>query len=296
MKDIVEQINEFRRKTTRRFRFRNLINYYFFKEKRVKKLYFNRMGVQLNLERPKSYNEKLQWLKLNYYNDLWIKCANKATVRDYLKDKGLERFACPTLGIYRKVREINFEHFQKPVVIKIANASGFNLFVSSVNSENITQIKKCLRAMQKEKYYRYYFEWVYKSYPYIIIEPYLESYGTEFDHKFHCINGEIVLLQVLNSTLDNITNATFDKEFNRLSCTYGWEDTKADISKPPFFEEMVKVVKILAKDFLEVRIDCIAHGEKFYINELTFFPGSGYDIFDPNTIDEQMGEMLQLEG
>lgn len=56
------------------------------------------------------------------------------------------------------------------------------------------------------------------------------------------------------------------------------------------------MVKILAKDFLEVRIDCIAHGEKFYINELTFFPGSGYDIFDPNTIDEQMGEMLQLEG
>ena len=81
-----------------------------------------------------------------------------------------------------------------------------------------------------------------------------------------------------------------------VSCTYGWEDTKADITKPPFFEEMVKVVKILAKDFLEVRIDCIAHGEKFYINELTFFPGSGYDIFDPNTIDEQMGEMLQLEG
>ncbi len=295
MRTIREQINSFYKKTPLKFKLRT---WYFAKFKpiaRLKKLYKNRMGVELNIELPVTFNEKLQWLKANHFDKLWVKCANKATLREYLRERNMERLILPCIGIYKKPSQILFDELPERFVVKVANSSGFNLFItSSEDKKHEKEIKTCLKKMQREKYYKYYFEWVYKSYPWLIVEEYIDNTEETFDCKFLCIEGNVVMVQFLNSNKEIVTNANFTRNLEKMNCSYSWDDTQEDITHPVFYKDMLKDAEKIAKDFPVVRVDFLISKNQYYVSELTFFPGSGYDKFDPELFDYQFGEMLKI--
>lgn len=63
----------------------NYYKYLFTDEQLIQKKYMKEMGRKANLENPNTFNEKIQWLKLNWYDPLAIKCADEFEVREYVK-------------------------------------------------------------------------------------------------------------------------------------------------------------------------------------------------------------------
>lgn len=295
MRTIIEQIDSFYKKTPLKFRLRMWYYATFKPIARLKKMYKNRMGVELNIDAPITFNEKLQWLKVKHFDELWVKCANKATLREYLRERNMERLVLPCIGIYKKPSEIPFSELPERFVIKVANSSGFNLFITSnEDKKHEKAIKKCLKKMQREKYYRYYFEWVYRSYPWLIIEEYIDNREETFDCKFLCIDGKTVMVQFLNSNKEIVTNANFTRELKKMNCSYSWDDTEEEIEHPVFYEDMLRDAEEIAKEFPVVRVDFLVSKNRYYVSEMTFFPGSGYDQFKPDSYDYKFGEMLKI--
>lgn len=294
IKSIDEQITELEKKCSWKHNIKALIKYKFKREKRICELYSFFTGRSLNLKNPKTYNEKLQWIKCFYNNSQWIVCANKYLMREFVTQKGYGDILIPLYGIYKRYSELSLEKLPPKFVLKIANSSGSNLIVEDKENIGISRLKSVLKRLQKENYYAFFGEWVYKSYPYILCEKLLTYNENNFDYKFLCIKGKVRLFQVLSSLADSPQNATFNKNGERLKCTYGWDDANYNIKLDPNWEKMIKISETLSSDFPQVRMDFVVSDGKFYLTEFTFFPASGYDLFEPNSFDLELGQLLDL--
>lgn len=266
----------------------------FKREKRVCELYSFFTGRSLNIKNPRTYNEKLQWLKCFYYNPQWVVCANKYLMRDYVVQKGYGDVLIPLYGVYKSYADLSLDKLPSQFVLKIANSSGSNLFVENKDALELPRLKSVLRKLQKEKYYTFFLEWVYKSYPYILCEKLLAYDECNFDYKFLCINGKVRLFQVLSSLIDTPQNVTYNRKGERIKCRYGWDDAIYDIKLDSNWKKMLEIAEKLSSNFPQVRIDFVVSEGKFYLTEFTFFPTSGYDLFDPDSIDFKLGQLLDL--
>lgn len=294
IKSINLQITELEKQCSWKHNFKALVRYKFKREKRICELYSYFTGRSLNLKTPRTYNEKLQWIKCFYYNPQWVVCANKYLMRDYVIRKGYGDILIPLYGVYKSYSELSLRKLPSQFVLKIANSSGSNLLVENKDALELSRLKSILKKLQKEKYYAFFLEWVYKSYPYILCEKLLTYDENNFDYKFLCINGKVQLFQVSSSLGDCPQNVTFNRTGERLKCTYGWDDANYNIKLNPKWEKMLEIAEILSSDFPQVRIDFVVSDGKIYLTEFTFFPTSGYDLFEPDSVDLELGQLLDL--
>ena len=123
----------------------------------------------------------------------------------------------------------------------------------------------------------------------------LENSST-IDYKFFCFNGkpEIVLACSDRFSKDGLKETWFDSNWNLLPLTEGGHKIDKSIQKPQKFEEMKKLAKKLAKDIAFVRIDFYEFDGKVYFGEITFFPASGFERFDPEEWNKKLGDMIDL--
>ena len=150
---------------------------------------------KLELKNPKTFNEKLMYLKLNEYenNELIVKCADKYRVREYIKDCGLENILNDLIGVYDNVDEIDFEKLPNSFVLKCNNAAGFNLICEDKSKLDIKKAKKKLKKWMKTDYWKYVAEMQYKNIEKkIVCEKFLESKDGRAikDYKIYCFNGK----------------------------------------------------------------------------------------------------------
>ena len=136
-----------------------------FREEKIKKQFKEALGYELNLENPKTYNEKLQWLKLYYHNPLMTKCADKYLAREYIKEKIGEEYLVPLIGVWDKVEDIDFNSLPKQFVLKVNWGSGQNIIVKDKSKLNIEETKNKLNGWLKpfSNHYYYSYEWQYKD-------------------------------------------------------------------------------------------------------------------------------------
>ncbi len=258
------------------------------------------VGYKLNLDNPKSFNEKIQWLKLFYHDPLQTKCADKLCVRDYIKEKVGEKYLVPIIGVFDSVNEIDFERLPDKFVMKINWGSGQNIIVKNKSKLNIEETKEKLNNWLKPENNHYYnfLEWVYKNIkPKILIENFIESFDDLIDYKFLCYNGNPKnMFMVQNRTMGKNMNVTFyDLDFNMLPFNRYYKRTKNPAKKSLLWDDMLKCAKILSKPFPFVRVDFyVTKNNNLKIGELTFYPGNGTEIFDPIEWDYKLGEMLIL--
>lgn len=158
----------------------------------IKLLYYLKMHQGLCLEAPKTYNEKLNWLKLYYRNDLMPKCADKYQARDYIKEKGYGNFLPKLYWHGESPKDIPFETLPNSFVIKSTSGSGNNIIVRNKASLNTSSTINTIKKWMKEKYLVAYGEWHYaKIKPSIIIEELLTDGSNDVpaDYKLFCFNG-----------------------------------------------------------------------------------------------------------
>jgi len=256
---------------------------------------------KLNLRNPKTYNEKLQWLKLYDRNPEYAALVDKYTVKQIVAQKIGEEHIIPTLGVWDSFDEIDFSMLPKQFVLKCTHDSGGVVICTDKDHFDVATAKRKLEKNLKANYYKENREWPYKLVkPRIIAEQYMvDESGYELkDYKFFCFHGKPELLLVVcdRTRKDQETKSNFyDMDFRFLPVKSGHPNAALDaIRKPSAFEEMKQLASVLSQGYPELRVDFYEINGKVYFGELTFYHWSGFVPFEPQEWDEKIGAYIQL--
>ena len=274
---------------------------YLFPDKLYLKLSFRlRVGYPLNLDAPKTFNEKIQWLKLNYRKPEFIRMVDKYNAKKYVANLIGEEHIIPTIGVYNNVDEIDWNALPDQFVLKCTHDSGGVVICSDKSKLNIATAKKKLKKGLHKGFYYQGREWPYKNVPRkIIAEKYMvDESGVELkDYKFFCFNGVPQFLFVATDRLKENEEVKFDfydLEFNHIDVKNGHPNSSRRLSKPAGFDKMVEIASVLSKDLPHLRVDLYDINGHIYFGELTFYHFSGFTPFVPLEWDYKFGEMISL--
>lgn len=251
-------------------------------------------GKKLNLDNPKTFNEKLQWLKLYDRNPEYIKMVDKYKVKEYVAKKIGEEYLVPTFGVYDDFDEIDFGKLPKQFVMKATHDSGTVAICKNKKNFNRNNAKKVLQKSLRKNFYLQSREWPYKDVkPRIIVEGYLGNNLN--DYKLFCFNGKPEIVLVCSDRQFDLKETWFNRDFELLELVEGGHRMDASLKKPLNFSKMLEFSKELAKDIPFVRVDFYEESGKLYFGELTFYPAGGYERFDPEVWNKKMGDMINLD-
>ena len=273
--------------------------YKFSPELTLKILFRIKMGYTLNLNNPVTYNEKIQWIKLHDKNKLMPRCADKYTVREYVKSCGCGEILNELIWEGFTPEEIPFSNLPNQFVIKVTHGSTFNIICKDKEDLNIYKTIKRLKKWLKVDFLPCYGEWFYGiEKPRVIVEKYITDKKDEvlFDYKFFCFHGEPKLIYVDTWKNNKHTINAYDINFNLLKgVRLGYEnDISTHISKPKNFNEMLGYAKKLSKGFKHVRVDLYNVEGKIIFGELTFTKSAGFGKISPYSFDRKMGSWIKL--
>lgn len=266
----------------------------------IRTLWRMAMGYDLDLKNPKTFNEKLQWLKLHDHNPLYTTLVDKLRVKDWVSEKIGAQYVIPTLATYNSVDEIDIDKLPNQFVLKCNHDSGSVVVCKDKSTFDLAKVKETLKQAIKKNYYWNAREWVYKNIkPCVFAEAYLEdSTSRELrDYKFFAFDGKVKVLYVATErgSVDVETKFDFfDINFNHIDVTNGHPNSIVKIHKPLCFNEMIKFSEILSKDFPHVRVDFYEVDGHVFFGELTFFHMGGFEPFYPTSFDEYLGSFIQL--
>ena len=269
-------------------------------KKFIEKMFKATMDYPLNLENPKSFNEKLQWLKLYDRNPLYTKLVDKYKVREYISEKIGEDYLIPLLGVWDDPEEIDFDSLPNKFVLKCNHNSGLGMCICTDKSKiDIKKVKNELKSGLAQNYYLNGREWPYKNVSRkIICEKYMtdETGKNLRDYKFYCFDGKpkiVGIYQDRNSDKET-TGDFFDMNFEWVDLKFGMPNALNKPQKPQKFQEMIKIAEILSEGIPEIRVDLYISNNKIYFGELTFFDGGGFDKIEPLEWDYKLGSWIKL--
>jgi hypothetical protein len=267
-------------------------------EKYLKIKYFLRVGKKLDLHNPKTFNEKIQWLKLYDRNPLYTKLVDKYAVRDYVeKTIGME-YLISLLGVYNNFSNIDFSSLPDQFVLKPNHTSGDVFICKDKSKINFKELKRDVDQWLKKNYFWLHREWPYKNViPNIICEKYMvdESNIELKDYKIHCFNGIPRLIQVDFGRFSNHRRNLYTSDWNYIEASILYpNDPNTIIEKPENLDQLLDIAKNLSNPFPYVRVDLYLVKAKIYFGELTFHHGAGYEKFTPHELENKMGEWIKL--
>ena len=260
--------------------------------------YFSGMGKFPNIDDPRTYNEKLQWLKLHDIHEEYAQLVDKCEAKKYVAKKIGEEFIIPTLGVWDSFEDIDFGQLPKEFVLKTTHDSGGVVVCKDKRKMNLSDARRKIVKSLNHNYYYEHREYPYKNIkPRVVAEKYMvDESGTELkDYNFFCFDGEPKMLLIVSGRGTDQRQDFYDIEFNLLP-VHRKEHPNSGIirEKPVGYDDMVKLAGSLSLGIPHVRVDLYNINGKIYFGELTFFSGSGNIPFEPEEWDYKIGEWLKL--
>ena len=264
--------------------------------------YFIKLNRRLNLSKPSRFSEKIQHYKLFYRNKEMLRCVDKYLVRSFLEERGLDKYLNKLYQVCDDASEIDFSLLPGKFVVKTSDGTGGeNIFISRDKSKlDINYAISRINGWKNRQINIMTREWAYEgaSDSKIIIEKYLEDpFSTDSsinDYKFFCFEGEVNCLCIDMDRYSNHKRNFYDIDWNDLKVDSDKSSSDVKLDKPSNFDEMVKLAKLLSKDFPFVRVDLYNIEGKIYFGEMTFYPWSGYVSFNPDIFDFILGDQFNL--
>lgn len=270
-------------------------------------------GERLNLKHPKTFNEKLQWLKLYNRNPLYTTLVDKYRVKEWAAGIIGKQYVIPTLAVYDNASQINLNELPEQFVLKCTHDSGSIVICKNKKQFDFEAAKTQLEKGLNDDFFSKHREWPYRDVSRkIIAEHYLTECQEDIqainscnkkilmDYRFYCFDGEPKLIYAYTSFLqeDGSKPEPSNCEYMNLS----WQPLnfhqhslpRGNVPKPEKIEEMKSLASLLSKDIPFVRVDFYSKGDKIYFGEMTFFPGSGLSRFYPDSYDLVLGRYLRL--
>lgn len=250
-----------------------------------------------NFNKPTTYSEKLQWIKVYGHLEKFTKYVDKFEVRKYVGKMIGNKYLIPVLGVYKKYSEIDFQNLPEQFVIKATHGSGYNYVCKAKSKLDLKMLEKIINGWMNENFYFKTRERQYKNIePKIIIEKYLEdSTGSLMDFKIFCFDGKPTFIYTVTDRFVDVKYNFLDLNWNMLPIKYlGYPNTDNSQDKPIKLKEMISITKRLASKFPFVRVDLYLVKNKVYFGELTFTPDNGLHKLDPPEIENNLGKMIDL--
>ena len=267
----------------------------------LKLLYRLELGRRLDLNHPKRFTEKLQWLKLYDRNPLYPKLVDKLSVKEYVSKLLGEEYIIPTLGVWNRVEDIDWEILPDRFVLKTTHGGGGSGVVICNDKKQLDKdcAKGILTRSLKQNIYPTLREWPYKDIPHrIIAEQLLEkdpAYNDVPDYKFYCFHGVPKVLLIASNRFTSHNFDYYDMDFRLLDITSNMgNNSSVSRSIPPCFDEMKKVAEKLSQGFPHVRVDLYYSNNRVFFGELTFYDSSGFDNMSSDCIDLEWGNWIEL--
>ena len=267
----------------------------------IRKRFRLAMGYNLDLENPKSYSEKLQWLKLYDRRPEYITMVDKILAKECAEKIIGKEHIIPTIGVWDSPEQIDFGALPDQFVLKCNHNSGTGMCICKCKNDiDAEKVKRELKRGLKENYYLGNREWPYKDVPRkILAEQYMEDRQTKDlrDYKFFCFDGEVKALFIATDRQTTGAETKFDfydSEFNHLPFTNGHPNAAIPPAKPQTFDQMKEIAHALSSGFPHVRIDLYEINGEVYFGEYTFSHWGGMVPFVPSKWDDVFGEWLHL--
>lgn len=269
------------------------------KELELKLLFRLKCGYKLNLKNPKTYNEKIQWIKLHDLNPLMPKCCDKYAVREYVESKGCGEILNTLIWEGFNPADIPFDELPDKFVIKVTHGSTFNIICtdkSKLNREEV--IRKCNKWL-KAKFLEAYGEWFYGiERPRVIVEKFLDDgTGRLRDYKIYCFNGIPRYIGVDSGDDSKGTHFKdiYDTDWNLIKgYEMAYPNSGVALEKPEALVDLLKYARILSEDFLHARTDFYIVDGKVVFGEITFSNSAGFGRVAPEEFALKMGAYLKL--
>ena len=270
----------------------------------IKIQYFRFLRKFPDLKNPRTFNEKLQWLKLHDRNPFYTVLVDKYKVREYIAKKIGSQYLIPLLGVWDDPDKIDFDKLPNKFVLKCNHNSGLGMCICKDKTMlNINKVKEDLSKGLRQNYYLTGREWPYKNVnPCIIAEKYIENTDLKelVDYKFYCFNGYVdsVMVCIGRSTGDP-RFYFFDKNWNLKIYNLCGKVAPRDFSleRPANMDKMFGIAEVLSKEIEApfVRVDLYNVDGKIYFGELTFYPDSGFDGNRLSETDVYFGNLVKLK-
>lgn len=268
----------------------------------IKLWYFKRFKRFPNLKNPQTFNEKLQWLKLNYRKPLFNTLVDKYEVKKHVADIIGDEYLIHTLGVWDKFDDIDFDSLPEKFVLKCTHDSGGNVICRDKATLDKDKARAKIEKSLNTNYYYFGREWPYKNLkPRIIAEEYVEDFsgsGTLKDYKFFCFNGKV---DCVVNCIDRETGHTkyyfFDrnwefKRYNQKSLAMPEDFT---LPKPENFDKMIELAETLSKGFPFIRVDLYNSEGTIYFGEYTLYPFSGFKTDRLKEVELYFGSLIDLD-
>lgn len=252
---------------------------------------------KINLLTPKTFNEKLNWLKLNYRLPIMCKLVDKYEVKQYVASKIGNEYLIPTLNVWDSYDSIDVSSLPDKFVLKGTHDSSSVIICKEKNNFKIEDFKKKIEHSLNSDLYFWGREWPYKGLKRrIIAEKFIEDKnGNLKDYKFFCFNGKVRCFKIDFDRFEHHRANYYDEKCNLLSisevlCPSDGRDAEI----PSNIATMIEFAEILAADFPFVRVDFYDVEGQIYFGEMTFFPAAGFGRFTTPEADSRLGSWLTL--
>lgn len=248
-----------------------------------------------HLRNPRSFNEKIQWLKLHSHMEHLSCLVDKYEVRKYVASRIGDKFLVPLIGVYETPQDIPFNSLPDSFVIKATHGCGWNIIVKNKTELVTNDILPKLDRWLDTNYYRQYGESPYKQLRgRIVIEELLtDPAGDLKDYKFHCSNGEPVFVQVHGDRFDTHRLDVYDLNWIKLPIWIQYNHPH-QVERPDNFDQMISICRSLSQGFPYVRVDLYNINGQIYFGELTFMPMAGFGPIFPRKYDFRWGKLIDL--
>ena len=258
------------------------------------------MGKRLDLKNPQTFSEKLQWLKLYNRQPEYTTMVDKYAVKDYVAKILGEEYIIPTLGVWDKLEDIDWDSLPNQFVLKCTHDSGGLVICRDKSKLDKKAAIKKLSKTLKQNYYRKWREWPYKNVPRrIIAEKYVESDSNLkdlYDYKFFCFSGKMIFFKIdFNRQVDHHANYySRDCELLPFGEANYMPKPEEKLTIPDRIYDMIALAEKLSNGIPFVRCDFYCVGKQIYFGEMTFFPATGMGKIEPEEWDCKIGQLIQL--
>lgn len=259
--------------------------------------YRARKGRNLNLEDPKTFSEKIQWLKLYDVTPEKIRLCDKYLVRDWIKEKIGDEYLVPFLGKWDRAEDIDFNALPDSFVLKTNHSSGWNIVVPDKSKlDKKKAVRKLDRWMHTDFACFMGYEMQYRDVRRrIIAEEYIGDGVHELDdYKVMCFHGKPHVIWIDRGRHTDHRRNLYDKDWNKYPVTMLVPNLHEDPPAPVNLKKMWELSEILSQGFICARIDFFEVEGRLYFGEITFTSGSGLSDFDPPETNRHWGDLMRL--